>query len=1125
MSRQTKDRILSWKVAAIWLVALFAIALTLRIAFTAESSYDEEGDRFVYTGNDPYYHDRAVLHIVETGESLVRDPSINYPHGGNNANPPIYDWTTAVLAGALKEFGGMEPQKAVSVALNIMVAFWGAITVFPVYMIGRELFERRAGLWAAFLMAVSPQHITRGLWGFADHDATTLFFIVLALAFLIKALRRLDRRDYVTDWRNSTARAAGIRAAVSHNKQSFIWATLSGLALGATALVWKGYPYVLAVMAVAVFLQLLVDHARNRDSTAIFGVYLLPLVLVVLLPLPYYMQFPTFLATTIYASAYVLIGVLLVGLLLVPTRDLPSILVFPGLLVVGVVGLVVLWYLEHIGASTMWSTVFTGLGYFNQSKLYSTIGEANRTGLGFIAASFGFFTFLLAFWPFGQMVRRGWRGQAPEMLMAAWSAIALFMAFAATRFISNAAPVFAILAGAAVSMLWGRIGLDEVRKRYRMQHGQNVVGAGAKSLTWRVVLGVFAIAVLIVLPNAWIGLDASMSYEYKEEKGLVGNKIDRFGAYGISFELHNNGWLGALDALAARDTCRSDPLATCQPGDPDYQPMEDRPGFIAWWDYGHWATSIGRHPTVADPFQNHYNLAGRFLAAESEEEGMAWLTILILDADWRKDGPGYSPAVQSVLSNRAPAIQDKSIGMGDEAYTALKPYISAGQVFDLYDEVSEATGKRIHYFGVDQRMYPYQNNAGIFYAPVYLSDKNPDEFVEQRCIGQTVNLKARQYGMDKQNRSIALKDVKWVDERDGKSEYYVDLRSGQAFSASNPEADPISCTPRVVQTDRYHNTMFGRAFGEPFAEGKAGDGLSHWRVIHVSSSGPSRLVNLLQYYKGVQVSGTVLDDKGSPVQGANVAFEDHTGARHQSAVTDANGTYTVLAPFSTFNATGGDLKLVAWMKNTVIAESSEYQFTLDQAMNGHSVTGADLVVSTVTVQGVVYRNVDTNTTYNASIDQPIGGVQVAVGNVVVESEADGTYEAIGVRPGEYTLIAKIKGYSDGNRPITINKDQPVQWQNISLNYQAAPVEVTFTDDGQPMPGIRVNATGAANRTSTTNETGVVTFQLQPGTYQIVVQDNVTDPVSGVERRYDLKRELVVPVGGDKVTLVIEAKDG
>ncbi len=1082
MARESR---LSSKTVAVWLALFFLLGLGLRIGMNVGPSFDEDGERYLYSGNDPYYHDRVVREITTTGESVVFDEAINYPTGAYNPNPPMYDWTTSFVAGIFDTVGVTDAPGA---ALNAMVAVWGALTVFPVFVIAAALWNRSAGLWAAMLISVSAPHIQRGVWGFADHDATTMFFIVLAMAFLVKGLQALDHREYVKNWREGNALVTGMKAAFAHNKTAMLWSALAGVALTATALTWKGYPYVLAVMAVAVGLQLLWDHVKNRDSTAVWAFYLLPMVMVTLLPLPYYMAYPVFLDTTIMAGLYVLLGVILVGAILVPTRDLPSILVFPALALTAVAGiLVMLFVIPSVG-----ETVFTGLGYFKQSKLFTTIAEAQRSELGRVAASFGFFTFLLAFWGFGRSVKKGWKGDMAHVLMASWALVAGFMAFAASRFIMNAAPVFAILCGGIIVSLVSALGLGEVRKRFRRQHGQNQFKAGLKSLDLRSAGGALLLAVIVVLPNVWLGVDAATPVESDAGK-------DHLGAFGVDFDVKDNGWLEVFKHLATLDT--------------DLK-MEDRPAFIAWWDYGHWATDLGLHPTVADPFQNHYELAGRTLSAESEQEAVGWLLILIADNDYHANGGKFSPAVSAALSAADPSL----LGIGPaKSRDAEMDILAAGvdmtnnEVFALYDAVMDASGKRIEYLGVDARMYPFSaNNPGIFYAPAFLGNKNPDAFVAYRYVAPSggLTLNVEQYGIDAKGNSYRLAEPR-IASADGR-EYEVigglAYPKGAAVQGQNGVQVQFTANP----TAAFFNTLYAKAFGNGQTDFTAGDGLSHWRTIAQGGvSNDFALVKLLQYYRGVEVSGKVTDDAGAPLEGITVTFVDGMGAAHQKATTAADGTYTVLAPF----AQGNDLKLVARSGAVDLASSNEtrYQFTVGQANGGHSIVGADLVVDRAGVSGVVFTDTDGDGAYSAG--EEVSGATVSVAGQNVTTAADGSYTVSGVKPGSVTLTVNADGYTAATRSLTLGSGE-VRVQNVTVT--AAPSQVTFAlaDQDGPVSQIPFTVTSAdgTKRQGTSNATAEAVLTLAPGTYNVTV-DGYEIQQGGQTVRYDAFQVITVNFGG------------
>jgi|GEM_PF-2615869 len=63
-------------------------------------------------------------------------------------------------------------------------ALCGVATVFLLYLAGKELLDRRTGLWAAFLYAVYPLAVLYGRWGFVQNPAGML--VVASLFFLLK---------------------------------------------------------------------------------------------------------------------------------------------------------------------------------------------------------------------------------------------------------------------------------------------------------------------------------------------------------------------------------------------------------------------------------------------------------------------------------------------------------------------------------------------------------------------------------------------------------------------------------------------------------------------------------------------------------------------------------------------------------------------------------------------------------------------------------------------------------------------------------------------------------------------------------------------------------------------------
>ena len=165
----------------------------------------------------------------------------------------------------------------------------------------------------------------------------------------------------------------------------------------------------------------------------------------------------------------------------------------------------------------------------------------------------------------------------------------------------------------------------------------------------------------------------------------------------------------------------------------------------------------------------------------------------------------------------------------------------------LYDDLAAATGKKVGYMAADIRMYPFgARNSGIFYAPVFLANKNPDDFLTTRIRSGSTILTVHQYEVDGQGNSKRLDKARYVDQSGTE---WVE-RNGYAYypgrtPLDDPPADVASGVPlfgrdnsELVPTQRFANSMYARAYGSWDPAVPAGQGLSHWRVVQQSVGEP-----------------------------------------------------------------------------------------------------------------------------------------------------------------------------------------------------------------------------------------------------------------------------------------------
>jgi len=218
------------------------------------------------------------------------------------------------------------------------------------------------------------------------------------------------------------------------------------------------------------------------------------------------------------------------------------------------------------------------------------------------------------------------------------------------------------------------------------------------------------------------------------------------------------------------------------------------------------------------------------------------------------------------------------------------------------------------------------------------------------------------------------------------------------------------------------------------------------------------------------ISGTVRTAGGAAIQGVTITL---SGASSATATTSANGTYTF-----------------AGLRNgsyTVTPSLAPYAFTPASRnvtvnysnISGQNFTGAPPVTYSITG------------TIRTSAFLPIPGVTVTLtgaANATTTTNASGVYTFTGLANGNYTVTPSLAPYvfNPVFRSVTVS--------GASRSGQdftgAAPVSYSISGTVrnslfQPIAGVTVTLTGAANATATTNASGVYTFSgLANGNYTV-----------------------------------------
>ena len=1099
------------------LILIFIFSLYIRTAWTAEPA-TEDGYQLT-GGSDPYYHKHVVDYVVENGEHLDRDPMLNYPYGANNNRPPLFDWSIAIIGLIVSPFFS-STEDSVWWAMQVLPAIYGALIIFPVYAIGRAQFGKEAGLIGAFLIGVNASHVSHSSLALADHDSYIILFGTTAFFFFMRSLTVSSDKKWISDWTNFDHVKKGLGDLVRSERLALGYAGLSGMTIAMIAMSWKGFPYIMAIIAIYLGFQMLINAFRRVDSLTTGMLGLVTLGLPVLLSYPYY-QSMGFISTWWEAPAYILLGYVIMSLLMVTTRDLPWLLVIGSSTLIALVFYLLLTYVF----TDLGFLLFSGQGYFVRTKLFNTIAEAQAPEFADFVFAFGPVSIWLAIfgviWMAYQLFNQSmWKKD--YLFVMIWALVSLFMAQSAVRFIFNATPVVSLISGWVTWMIirWADFPVIlQTWTSYWGKRGNLFYGLSLLSLTigfWffftiSVLVGLLTATILVILimviahmdaqdidqyrfrdrisglrksfeikrplvalfiglfiflPNTFYGYDAGVPYEDKKEHdadiynflsydffrpeefdygqrnnvtlypdgttgmyttNLSSNQLWYMGNTGPSFP--SDYWIEGLEWLSEQDT---------------EEAPEDRPGFMAWWDYGFWAIDIGEHPTVADNFQFGYQIAGNFIASQSEHEAMSLLLYRILETEVNRDTgrlnsevrakilDGYLneenvSAFEHIVSNPEDYIpknsdgSEKDINKRNAAIRAGKPILmemDIRTVSDLLWEMEQLTGKSIRYFAADTRMMAYgpkPGQTGILYAPISLADYNINDFVEV------------QYTLS-DGRTLTASEINEA------------VKNNPTLTI---ESDVL------VYKEKFLNSMFFRAFigwsapdiGRPIQDGIPGitgaiaqEGKSPapgWNMTHfklVKSAGTQ--LRMLKYYDGATIQGTVATPSGDPVANANITVLDEYGIPHGSTTTDKDGNYSVLSVAGNItlivsygDKISDDEKIRKVSNNILTGTTSDdllkVNISEEAAMRVPTVNSTfniDIEIEPTNITGRLFWDMDKDDTFSGVEDKALALTPVKATNIrsevetIVNTNSNGKYEFTGLAPGEYTVTTVVENH-------------------------------------------------------------------------------------------------------------------
>jgi len=1131
-----------------WTVAILLTAFGISFAIRTIWAYpviQQYGALFTYGGgSDSYYHSRVMQYIIQTHTNLIHDSMLKFPVGAINPREPLFDWMNAILGIVFAPFFGGNAVNAGAWFLDLQAPLWAALGVFPVYLIGREVLGKRAGLIAALIFPFLSANIDSSIFGYANYLSFYTFIILVVVYSYIRTVKAVGSRRWVESYRHPRQYVPALRAFLRTERSAVKWAVFTGVSLGALALAWQGYTYGVVVIAISVLVAMVAERVRRVDS---FGLYVVTWIVGLVgfpMAMPYYLVQQQF---TAWFDLPLLIyfGVLALLLPFLLMRDVPWVFSIPFL--VGVVAAAV--GVLAIASPTNFTSLVTGQGYFVKTLIYSTVAEAQAPSIDSLVLGYGIVTFFLAFAGlaiFVYLLVKG-RFKRHHVVFLVFSLISIALPISAAKFFLVGSPIFALLPSEAITRALDIAGYGELRRTTAsLSDRRSQFSAFRKAFKPRHVL-IMIVVVGIVLPNVWVAIDASIpgntKTQYAEQVGatlppwLQLNTSNPgqyyFGATGSSLDTPNQYDSAGYNWLAQQDT---------------NLPPAQRPAFVSWWDYGFQAIDQGQHPSVADNFQNGIDPAGQFLLSQNESQAIAVLATTLLQAEQKASGlPNLPPALNVILArdgidttqlhnllvntssdynlvvahpDRYLPVDPNTLTDDNAMYLAVEYFLATSLpisgVAKVYNDIQSYTGWTIRYAMADSRLIPFTGtDTGIFYAPADLTGRVLDSNGEPETFFNLSQLGS-----------------------DGNYYPYGQLPAGVTAVGS----------PVINYYAPFYNSMIYRTYfgynGTDIGQGAGIPGLSlnstiepgwmlqHFEVVYktaylcsqpndggtcVAENEPTAIAqapringsadtsafsyfsggeSMLEYYPGETLLGQVQLPNGAPVGGARVTVDDQWGIPHQTVLTAPDGTFTIVLPpgNDTLNITSGTLQGLSQQGSTVL---KSVHITVSPAL-GLSLDAPNLVqtftVGASTVQGFVYFANGSNSTYNPTIDLLVRGAQVVFwgGNLtkrVATTDASGSFDLPNFAPGVYNYNVLYRGANYTESPLTVYGSAPV---NATIGLQSGAVTgMVVGPTGTPTGGVTVALSDALGVVDSTTTAGLGTYALGnvgPGNYSLVAYE-------------------------------------
>lgn len=578
----------SWtpSIPTLLLLGILAIGLVFRLLTAA---FSIKNGHVMFAEFDPYYHLRRITYIVHNFPfANVFDPYVNYPNGYYVGWPPLFDVLGATLAMIVGL--GHPDQFTIEMVSALLPVVLGVLAIAVAYVFVKDIFNVKAALLAAFVMAILPASIFRATFGYTDHQVME---VLLSLTLYVLFMRAVTR-----------AKAQGLTLKnLTQKKEPVIYAALAGIAIAAMIFTWDGAPLLIGVILLYALLQYTADAWGKERSEYLSIVGTVAAVVGMLIVVPaaitsyHGMRFEI---SAIYLSLFQAIFMVgLVGFFLcmeglrraISRAKLPWVVLPAAIVIIGATGtLFVKTLLPQIYSNLEGGISFlTGADQFGSSinevtPLFYWGGEfslalpAAFLNTAALIAIVGVVWFLYSFLKS--------KPDRNHIFFLAWSLVIITLGLLQSRFIYLLGACVSVYAGYAMYRILSVAGLDRLLEQFHKARendwGKNLVRASPALVITAVIL------LLLLVP-------------------VVQASYQRF----TTPEVYTMDWNEAALWLKDHSPATSYTYSANMSAMPEYSVMN-------WWDDGNFILYRAERPAVANNFQTGISDSAGFFVAQNE---------------------------------------------------------------------------------------------------------------------------------------------------------------------------------------------------------------------------------------------------------------------------------------------------------------------------------------------------------------------------------------------------------------------------------------------------------------------------------------------------------------------------